>query len=81
VSYDDDGVRDAVDIIARRVLRNRVDWEAVGELWEDYPDLGEVDWAAVVRQIVDLVERMDVLDAEYDAAYRFLAARADGVEA
>jgi len=81
VNADEDSVRIAIDIIARRVVRQQVQPDVIGELWEDYPEIGANDWAAVVRQVDHLAERTDVQGEKYDAAYRFLAARADGAEA
>jgi len=77
----DEDVAAVVDIVARRVIASYLFGETIAELWEDYPELGANDWQAVLNQVDHIVERLNPLGGDYDAAYRFLAARADGAEA
>jgi len=66
----------ARDIVARRVVNSLVNGDALGCLWEDYPDIGENDWIAVTKQAERIVERLDPAGEKYDAAYAYLASRA-----
>lgn len=67
----------ARDIVARRVVNRLINEDALGCLWEDYPELGEHDWVAVTKHAEVIVERLDPAQEKYDSAYRFLAARAE----
>ena len=42
--------------------------------WEDYPEIGENDWQAVLDRVDRMTWAPD--QAKYDAAYALLAARA-----
>lgn len=69
----------AVNTVARRVLARIVAESAdVGADWEDYADIGEYDWEAVVAEVRRLGERTDVQHEKYESAYRYLAGRAEG---
>lgn len=69
--------RDAVRIVARRVLAHIIAATEVDQRWQDYPDIGEDDWAAVAADVRRLADRGDVQHEHYEAAYRHLADRAD----
>lgn len=45
--------------------------------WEDYPDIGEHDWAEVEREVQRRVAQIEVQHEKYECAYRHLAGRAD----
>lgn len=49
--------------------------------WEDYPDIGEHDWAEVEREIERRLAQLEPQGEKYGCAYRHLAARAEGVPA
>ena len=66
----DNRVTEAVDVVAR--------W-ALSLSWEDFPEIGEHDWDAIAARAAAIVDCPSV--DEYEAAYEFLAARADGGEA
>jgi hypothetical protein len=74
--------RHAICTVARRVLVQAVERALADPVveWGDYPDLGEHDWDAVVKQVRHLANRTDVQTEHYDAAYRHLAERADTTE-
>lgn len=66
----------AVDALAREVVHRMVLADASVQ-WEDYPQLGENDWAAVVKRVLERAEadkpdRKALLDA-----YEYLTARAE----
>jgi len=77
----DEKTDQALDVVsvryAMRLLRNAADQDD----WEDYPDLGELDFHEVVERVIKLGEADPSTDAEYEAAYAHLASRANGVEA
>jgi len=67
-------VRAAINVIARQVLWAAADDEPLG-WWENYPEIGEDDWSAVMNEISDLTPppAPDVVEA----AYELLKMRAD----
>lgn len=77
----DDKVAVAVDEVAKRVVARLLRWalesENAYEKWEDYPLIGEHDWGAVEYRIKQLADDIDPDDAVFDAAYEFLAGRAE----
>lgn len=66
----------AVDILAREAAYKLTLADA-GLLWEDYPDIGETDWEAVVVRVLDRAKADKPEPAELVDAYEFLSARAD----
>lgn len=66
----------ARDIVARRVASRLIDEDALGVLWEDYPEIGEHDWVAVTKQAEHIAERLNPSDDQYTAAYFYLASMA-----
>jgi hypothetical protein len=48
--------------------------------WEDYPDIGERDWAEVERQVERRLHLLEPQGEKYDCAYRHLAGRADATD-
>lgn len=75
----DERVDEAVDVVARRVIADVLDPLAVGDLWENYPDLGEDDWQAVQTRVQEIITggvgRID--QTTYTAAYDYLESRAE----
>ena len=72
-----DATTDAIDVIARAVIEQMLDPMDLGDLWDDYPEIGEDDWRAVVSRVRDRVEA-DKPDVEtYKAAYAHLQGRAE----
>lgn len=67
----------AIRIVARRVLANAVAVDPIAPEWENYPEIGEDDWAAVLADVRRLAERTDVQGEHYECAYRHLAGRAN----
>lgn len=65
---------EAIDIIALHALANRT--ESIEDSWENYPEIGEGDWEAVVARADEL--RTYPSDDEYQEAYALLTARAEG---
>lgn len=71
----DNRLDEAIDIVARHVIaRAAEDFTADG--WEIYDEIGDDDWHAVVDRVDALSEWPD--QAQYEAAYDFLAGRAGG---
>jgi hypothetical protein len=68
----------AVDIMAADLLRALLDNHG-GGVWEDYPDIGENDWASVLERAKAIVGGHGSVDTV--AAYEHLAARAAAWEA
>lgn len=64
----------AIETIARAIL-GAIDIETIAE-WEDWPDIGEYDWAEVIRAIERLLPEHPSTEAR-DAAYALLGERAD----
>jgi len=69
--------KDAIDIVARHALIHLVE-QHMSDDWDLYADIGEFDWEAVVEAARALV--VEPSQAAYDAAYEFLAARAETTE-
>jgi hypothetical protein len=44
--------------------------------WQDYPDIGEQDWAEVVREVERRLAQLEPPAEKYGCAYRHLADRA-----
>lgn len=65
-------VERAVEIIARHALAGILD--PIMDRWEDYPDVGEDDWATITERAEALLVYPS--DDEYNAAYALLKARA-----
>jgi len=67
---------------AKFVLIRRLMWalavsESVGEMWEDYPEIGEHDWIDICNRLAASVARQNPSAEEFQAAYAHLAGRAD----
>lgn len=63
--------------VVRTAWRNAVAANDYG-LWEDFPDIGEHDWADVVDRANTHAEMLAATPEEFRAAYAHLAARAGG---
>jgi hypothetical protein len=73
----------AIDAVARALI-NRVVDDAAGQQrhgagWEDYPDLGQLDFEAVLARARRIVDGMAPSPAGFTAAYEHLAEQARGV--
>jgi hypothetical protein len=68
----------AVRAVARRVLAEQIERHLPD--WEDYPDIGEHDWARVVARVRWVAEANDLQTEHYAAAYQHLVDRAGGRE-
>jgi hypothetical protein len=64
---------DAIKIVARQVLADLAEYAA--EQWENYPEIGEHDWDAVVTEVVRLAP-LDATSAGFVEAYSLLESRA-----
>lgn len=64
-----------IQTVARKVLVAQL--EDVANLWEDYPDLGEWDWEAVVEEVKRIADDLAPDEGNYERAYAQLAARAE----
>lgn len=78
----DNRVDEAVDIVARRMIQDVTEPDALGDLWESYPDLGEHDFRAVVGRAAETVLHVVGVPTfeEYRAAYDYLSARANDAD-
>lgn len=79
----DDQLKSAVDAVANHLvvaaLNRTADDGSPGR--EDYPDIGEHDWQDVVTRAQQIAQRLAPDPGYYQAAYGFLAHRAEGVKA
>lgn len=75
----DEQYRHAINAVARHVVLKAVedafDFEHVG--WEDYPELAEHDWDAVVMKARELAVRQAPNSEYYKAGYEYLQHRAE----
>lgn len=63
----------AIDTVARAIVARL----PRGILWEDYPELGEHDWEALVKRVDELTDGMAPSPTILKAALDLLASRAD----
>jgi hypothetical protein len=70
----------AQDVISGHLLYAALDTALTAGLidWLDYPDIGEHDWATVVRDARNKARVFESTKEQFQAAYTVLAARADG---
>lgn len=66
---------EAIEIVARNVLASLVYTELPNE-WENYPEIGELDWKLVYNQVLRLTP-YPAPAAIFRQAYEFLEDRAD----
>lgn len=75
----DTRVADAIDMVAHNIagllLTSAAELESVE--WEDYPEIGEYDFVAVMERVESIAKAMRPTTAQFSAAYDFLAERAD----
>lgn len=73
---------EAIDAVARVVLDRMTERDAVLDVWDSFPEIGEDDWTAVADRVRELVAGLepDKPAGTYEGAYAFLARRAEGVE-
>ncbi|HEY8662472.1 MAG TPA: hypothetical protein VIL68_02540 [Propionibacteriaceae bacterium] len=72
----DNRVEEAVNVVARRILAD----SACNVEWGDYPEIGMSDWDLVIARLDEIASKPPS-PIEYEAAYDFLAARADSQDA
>ena len=66
----------AIDVVAHDALGKR----QRDLLWEDYPEIGERDWAAVVERVDQISEGLTPDPHELQQAMALLASRAEDEE-
>jgi hypothetical protein len=77
VRPDGDPTKDAIDVIAREVTEQMLDPMDLGDLWSDYPEIGEDDWRDVVNRVRDRAEAAKPDAETYKIAYAHLQGRAE----
>lgn len=68
-------VRAAITLVAREAIHHTADPNGGPIEWEDWPDIGEDDWIAVMAEVARLAASPDRV--EFEAAYELLKMRAD----
>lgn len=70
---------EAIDAVARVVIDRMTGRDAVLDVWESFPEIGEDDWTAVADRVRQLVAELhpDTPSGTYEGAYVFLADRAE----
>jgi len=63
----------AIKTVAQRAIHMAAADGGTCPMWEDYPEIGENDWFAVLEEVDKIAAAPD----GYEAAYAFLTARAD----
>jgi hypothetical protein len=73
----------AQDIVSGHLLYVALDTALTNRLvdWSDFPDIGEHDWEAVVRDAQNKARVFESTEDQFKTAYAVLAARADGAVA
>jgi hypothetical protein len=61
----------AIDTVARRILRNAAASDAEPE-WGDYPALLEGQWSRVQGRIAGIIDALDPGEESFVAAYEYL---------
>ena len=69
--WDEREYRDAIDTIANEAIYRA--WRNADDQWEDFPDIGENDWAEVVKHGGRICEGPEL--RELARAYKYLAGR------
>lgn len=67
----DDRETEAIDTVARRILRNAAASDAEPE-WGDYPALLEGQWHRVQSRIAGIIDALDPGEESFVAAYEYL---------
>lgn len=65
---------EAIEIVARDVIQDAVEFGSIDDKWEDYPDLGKWDWERVVHEARRMA-KSSYSDSQFDEAYALLSAR------
>jgi hypothetical protein len=70
---------EARELIARHLVSAAVHNAMLHSLvtWEDFPDIGEHDWLALIARVNELVAPMAANEETFTAAYTALANRAE----
>jgi hypothetical protein len=67
----------AIDVVARELTEQMLDPMDLGDMWDDYPEIGEDDWRSIVARARDRAEAAKAEVETYKAAYAHLQARAE----
>lgn len=70
-------VEQAIDTVARRLVKHRADVLEVQEDWEEFADVGLYDWERVQARAQELVHELDRGQGPFEAAYNLLKTRAE----
>lgn len=74
----DNRLAEAIDVIAKQAIKSATDdHPGYAVSWENYPEIGEEDWARVVERIDELTGLMAPDQAQFEAAYDYLTERAN----
>ncbi|HEY3559717.1 MAG TPA: hypothetical protein VGL05_19745 [Kribbella sp.] len=74
-----DQTTSAIDTMARHLIGLRLRYDEFGaEMWEEIPEVGLNDFAAITKRVESIVTTADPTPAEYDDAYAHLRTRVDG---
>jgi hypothetical protein len=76
-ALDIDPTKAAVDVIAREVTEQMLDPLDLGDLWSDYPEIGEDDWRDVTARVRARAEAAKPDVETYKVAYAHLQGRAE----
>ena len=70
--------REAISAVARHLIADRLDAYDVGDMWDQYPEIGEHDWYAVTQRVQEIIKAtVKPPSAErFKAAYERLESRA-----
>lgn len=73
-----DEVKQAIDVIARLAISAAAEPSFSREIeWENYPEIGEYDWDAVVARVNEIRRSLNPPEEACAAAYALLTARSD----
>jgi hypothetical protein len=65
-------------VVARRaVVRAFEASDGIAEDWENFPEVGELDWEEIVKLADHEIKQLDAGDKQYAIAYKFLESRAE----
>jgi len=68
--------------LAKIAVIRRIQWllaqsDLLGEMWEEYPEIGEDDWLEISQRVQDIADRSNPTGPEFEAAYAHLMERAE----
>jgi hypothetical protein len=73
---DDPAVGQAIDTVARRLVRRRADMDGTIS-WGDFFGIGEPDWERIEARALELIKELDRGQGPFEAAYELLKQRAE----